>query len=134
MIYYQIQYTDGSCLLQETYLGNVVRYCDTSGNTVTPPEQGSQNIGVVTPSFTPPPDPAPAQAPIDPLNVPLRTLTYDDKGRIIRIDYPTMGIYQLLEYMAGKLSKITEFSTAGVSSERHYHYNEWGQLFEETQL
>ena len=152
MQYYSVLFDSGESLLQEVYQGIILRYCDASGNTVTPPPGGSRSLGLITPGFTPPPDPvatpdpvvtpdAPpdAVAPVAPsytdiLGAPLRVLAYDDKGQIVRIDYPQSGVYQMLEYADGRLRKITEISPIGVCYERHYYYDNWGRFQEETQL
>jgi hypothetical protein len=151
MQYFNILYEDGTLLLQEVFAGQVIRYCDELGNTVTPPLLGSQNMGTVIPAFPIPPDPivipevvAPVEVapevvatPInytDILGAPLRTMTYDDKGQLVRIDYPGSSTYQILEYDAGRLRKITEVSPIGICFERHYYYDNWGRWVEETQL
>jgi hypothetical protein len=151
MQYFNILYEDGTLLLQEVFAGQVIRYCDELGNTVTPPSCGSQNMGVIVPAFPIPPDPvvipetvAPVEAPAevvappttynDIMGAPLRTMTYDDKGQLVRIDYPGSSMYQLLEYGDGRLRKITEVSPIGVCFERHYYYDNWGRWVEETQL
>ena len=151
MQYYRILFEDGESLLQEVFNGQMQRYCDELGNTVQTPQCGSQNMGMVTPSFTPPPDPIivpdpvpvdvpvvpdPVQAPVvdTMLGAPLRVLSYDDKGQIVRIDYPQSAVYQVLEYRDGRLRKITETSPAGVCYERHYYYDAWGRFYEENQL
>jgi hypothetical protein len=152
MQYFRVLFDDGESLLQEVYAGQVLRYCDDLGNTVLPPMGGAQNVGAVTPTFTPPPDPvpdatpapaaAPVEAPVTPvatnytdiLGAPLRTMTYDDKGQIVRIDYPGSGTYQMIEYSDGRLRKITEISPIGVCFERHFYYDNWGRFCEETQL
>lgn len=152
MQYFCINFDDGETLLQECYAGQVLRYCDLLGNTVLPPSGGAQNVGEVTPDFTPPPDPvpdvvAPVDAPVDVpvvapvgpdytsiLGAPLRVMSYDDKGQIVRIDYPGSATYQVLEYSDGRLRKITETSPAGICYERHFYYDAWGRFYEETQL
>jgi hypothetical protein len=151
MQYYRIQFEDGESLLQEIFAGQLIRYCDDLGNTVVAPLCGSQNMGMVTPTFPIPPDPVIEQAPADVveapaevaaptttytdiLGAPLRTMSYDDKGQLVRIDYPGSSTYQILEYGDGRLRKITEVSPIGVCFERHYYYDNWGRWVEETQL
>ena len=152
MQYFCIKFDDGETLLQECYAGQVLRYCDTLGNTVSPPMGGAQNVGEVIPDFTPPPDPvpdvvAPVDTPVDvPIDVPvgpdyttilgapLRVMSYDDKGQLVRIDYPGSATYQMLEYADGRLRKITQISPDGIGFERHFYYDGWGRFYEETQL
>jgi hypothetical protein len=154
MEYYEIQFDFGVKVLEEVFNGNVIRYCDYLGNTIDTPAGGSSVIGLYVPTlFTPPPDPvictAPADTsgtvvpttpatttpvPIEILGAPIRTFGYDDKGQIVRIDYPNTGVYQMLEYMDGRLRKIIEISPTGVQYERHFYYDNWGRFNEETQL
>ena len=151
MQYYRVLFDDGQLLLQEIFNGQLIRYCDELGNTVNAPSCGSQNMGVITPLFPIPPDPiivqestetveAPIETPVqtvtytDILGAPLRTMAYDDKGQLVRIDYPGSGAYQVLEYGDGRLRKITNFTPIGVTFERHYYYDTWGRPIEETQL
>lgn len=151
MQYYSVLFDDGQLLLQEIFAGQLLRYCDALGNTVTPPATGSQNMGVIIPSFPIPSDPlvtqetiVPVETPIetpvqtvtytDILGAPIRTMGYDDKGQLVRIDYPGSGTYQVLEYGDGRLRKITNFTPIGVTFERHYYYDAWGRQIEETQL
>jgi hypothetical protein len=152
MQYFRIQFDDGESLLQEVYAGQVLRYCDDFGVTVDSPQGGSQNMGQVTPDFTPPPDPVPVvcdtpsvvdtpvatvvttRTDLDILGAPLRTWGYDDKGQLVRIDYPRSGTYQMLEHSDGRLRKITEVSPSGICFERYFYYDNWGRVIEETQL
>lgn len=151
MQYYKIQFDNGTVLLQEVFSGNLLRYCDENGVTAIPPSGGSQNIGEVIPTFTPPPDPVATTVPVVTptdiipstpppvvaptiLGAPIRLMTYDDKGQMVRIDYPATGIYHVLEYTSGRLSKITEISPIGVDYERHFYYDDYGRFQEETQL
>lgn len=154
MEYNLISFDSGVYLLQEVYNGNVLRYCDYYGITVDPiPSGGSAYVSPYVPTlFTPPPDPVaciPADisgvvvpaalatstpAPIEILGAPIRTFGYDDKGQIVRIDYPNTGVYQMLEYMDGRLRKIIEVAPTGVQYERHFYYDGWGRFNEETQL
>lgn len=151
MQYLSILFENGTTLLEEIYSGQLQRYCDFDGNTVSPPSGGSSVIGEFTPSFTPPPDPVPCsvvdtsnvvvpseiattQAPIEVLGAPIRTLGWDDKGQIVRIDYPQSGIYQMLEYADGRLRKITEISPSGIEFIRHLYYDNYGRQIQETQL
>lgn len=152
MQYYLIHSDDDTQFLQEVFNGIVQRYCDIDGNTIHDPVCGYSVIGEYTPAFTPPPDPvvcaqpdliapviAPTitqtpVAPIEILGAPIRVFGYDDKNQIVRIDYPTIGKYQMLEYKDGRLRKITEISPDGVQFERHWYYDEWGRPQEETQL
>lgn len=152
MQYYDVLFDCGTELLQEVFNGQVIRYCDMMGNTVECPLGGSHVIGEVVPSFTPPPDPIPVDVPADVsavvvdtpidttpapvviMGAPIRTFGYDDKGQIVRIDYPNSGVYQMLEYTDGRLRKITEISPTGVQYERYFYYDNWGRFCEETQL
>ena len=151
MQYFDIQFDCGTELLQEVYDGQVLRYCDMAGNTVDPPSGGNRVVSEVTPSFTPPPDPvpvidatvapaptpAPAIAPVAEqasiVGAPIRQLSYDTIGQLVRIDYPTMGKYQMLEYANGRLSKITEINSDGVQFVRYWYYDDFGRPQEETQ-
>jgi hypothetical protein len=154
MQYFRVLFDNGESLIQETYAGQVLRYCDMLGNAVTPPQGGAQSLGPMTPSFPIPPDPMPVVEAPPPAEVvvpdtpaapsipsydeitgaPLRVMSYDDKGQLIRIDYPGSGTYQMLDYAEGRLRKITQVSTAGVGFERHFYYDYWGRFCEETQL
>lgn len=152
MQYFCIQFDNGQQLLQETFAGALLRYCDNDGVTATPPQGGSQNIGEVIPTFTPPPDPIITQTvtptnetappedtnstptPMEILGAPLRVMTYDEYGQVVRIDYPNSGTYQMLEYDDGRLRKITQITPIGITFVRHFYYDKWGRLREETQL
>jgi hypothetical protein len=152
MQYFRVLFENGESLIQEVYAGQVLRYCDELGNTVTAPQCGSQSMGIIIPTFqippdpipvveTPPPEETPEVAPVAPtpsyndiLGAPLRVMGYDDKGQLTRIDYPRSGTYQILEYADGRLRKITQISPIGVGFERHFYYDNWGRLQEETQL
>jgi hypothetical protein len=153
MNYYSILFEDGTLCLEEVYNGNIQRYCDFLGNTIPTPAGGSSVVSEFVPAFTPPPDPVPcvvpadtsgavvpaspvttAPAPVEILGAPIRTFGYDDKGQIVRIDYPNTSVYQMLEYTDGRLRKIIEIDPRGVQYERHFYYDNWGRFVEETQL
>lgn len=136
MLYALLQYTDGTQLLQENYLNVVQRYCDFDGNTTNPPPYGYIVLDAnYTPAFTPTPDPYTPSANTPPqpdlvtrpiIGTPLKTFSYDDKGQMVRIDYPN-GRYHLIEYISGRVSKVSELNELGLVNERYHYYDEFGR-------